>query len=121
MKVFRVRVGCSWRHDLALAGSLVRKANAVFQSLICGSVSFSSGRTLENDDADDANAATRELQMTLCISRRHFPIQLRVWNYNRPNCETEGVKDLLVALNGQDVWRGQVPKVCLPAARIPAL
>ena len=63
------------------------------------------------DGADDAAEEPQEFEVTLCVSRRHFPVQLRIWNYNRPNCETDGVKDLSIEINGRDVWRGQVPKV----------
>lgn len=51
------------------------------------------------------------LPFTLVLSRRHLPVSLRLWNYNRPNCETAGVREVAIDVGNVEQWRGEVPKV----------
>lgn len=41
------------------------------------------------------------------------PAAVRIWNYNRPNCETAGMKEVVIKdKNNELLWKGCVPKVC---------
>lgn len=40
-----------------------------------------------------------------------FPLyRVALWNYNRPNCETYGVKEAMILVNGHHVWHGTVQR-----------
>lgn len=51
--------------------------------------------------------------LTILVPSRYAPVTLVVWNYNRPNCETMGWRQISVRLGDDHVpcWQGEVAKV----------
>lgn len=51
--------------------------------------------------------------LTLHIPRSCAPVALTLWNYNRPNCETLGLRQisLFVDSQSQPCWQGELHKV----------